>query len=129
MSKDITNTKRYLVFNKYGGKCAYCGCDLNKLNFNVDHINPLYRGWKQNQLKKEKGTSKIENLNPSCFSCNCSKSSYSIDEWRKELELKTTRLLRDSSQFRIAERFGLVKINKKPLVFYFEKIGGINGIR
>ena len=129
MSKDISNSNRELIFKKYGGKCAYCGCLLNKSNFNVDHINPLYRGWKQEQLKFEKGSNKIENLNPSCYSCNSSKSTYTIEQWRKELELKPTRLLRDSSQFRIAERFGIVKINKQPLMFYFEKIGGVNGDR
>lgn len=127
MSKEIANSKRVLVFQKYGGKCAYCGCELNNTNFNVDHINPLYRGIKQHHLRVEKGSSKIENLNPSCFSCNSSKSTYTIEQWRQELELKTKRLLRDSSQFRIALRFGLVKESKKNVVFYFEKVGGNHG--
>lgn len=120
MAKDITYTKRQMVFKKYGGKCAYCGCELNEKNFNVDHINPLYRGFNQSQLKVKKGTSKIENLNPSCYSCNCSKSSYTIEQWREQLELKTKRLIRDSSQFRIALRFGLIKEVKKNVIFYYE---------
>lgn len=109
-----------MVFKKYGGKCAYCGCELNEKNFNVDHINPLFRGFNQSQLKVKKGTSKIENLNPSCYSCNCSKSSYTIEQWREQLELKTKRLIRDSSQFRIALRFGLIKEVKKNVIFYYE---------
>lgn len=120
MSKDITYTKRKAVFKKYGGKCAYCGCELNENNYNVDHINPLFRGRKQSQLKVQKGSSKIENLNPSCYSCNCSKSSYTIEQWREQLELKTKRLIRDSSQFRIALRFGLIKEVKNNVVFYYE---------
>jgi 5-methylcytosine-specific restriction endonuclease McrA len=124
MSKEIKDTKRKLVFKKYGGKCAYCGCILNDTNFNVDHINPLYRGYKQSQIKVEKGTSHIDNLNPSCYSCNSSKSTYSIDKWREELQLKTKRLIRDSSQFRIALRFGLIVENKNSVVFYFETLEG-----
>ena len=88
MSKQIKDTKRNLVFKKYGGRCAYCGCKLDDTNFNVDHINPLYRKVPQNYLKVEKGTSQIDNLNPSCYSCNSSKSTFTIEQWRKELELK-----------------------------------------
>jgi 5-methylcytosine-specific restriction endonuclease McrA len=121
MSKEIKDTKRKLVFKKYGGRCAYCGCKLDDTNFNVDHINPLYRGTPQNYLKVEKGSSKIENLNPSCYSCNSSKSTYSIEQWRNELELKTKRLVKDSSQFRIALRFGLIKETNTNVIFYFEK--------
>lgn len=125
MSKEIKDTKRNLVFKKYGGKCAYCGCKLDDTNFNVDHINPLYRKIPQHHLKVEKGTSQIDNLNPSCFSCNSSKSTFTIEQWRKELELKTKRLIKDSSQFRIALRFGLIKEVKSSVVFYFEKYQSI----
>lgn len=33
---------RNIVFNKYGGKCAYCGCELQK-GWHVDHIEPVKR--------------------------------------------------------------------------------------
>lgn len=36
---------RQKVFDKYNGRCAYCGCDLTK-SFHVDHFNPLMRGKK-----------------------------------------------------------------------------------
>lgn len=124
MGKEIKTNKRQKVFEKYGGKCAYCGCELNNKNFNVDHINPLYRKVQQKHLSVEKGTSHIDNLNPSCFSCNSSKSTFTIEKWRTELELKTKRLLRDSPSYRISLRFGLIKECSKSVVFYFEKIGG-----
>lgn len=34
--------KRQIVFDKYGGKCAYCGCELLK-GWHVDHASPVHR--------------------------------------------------------------------------------------
>jgi len=36
---------REKIFNKYGGKCAYCGCDLVK-GWHVDEIEPVRRNQK-----------------------------------------------------------------------------------
>jgi hypothetical protein len=33
---------REKIFNKYGGKCAYCGCELQK-GWHVDEIEPVMR--------------------------------------------------------------------------------------
>lgn len=33
---------REIIFNKYGGRCSYCGCDLGK-GWHVDHIEPVKR--------------------------------------------------------------------------------------
>lgn len=38
---------RDIIFNKYGGRCAYCGCELIK-GWHVDHIEPV------NRLQKRK---------------------------------------------------------------------------
>lgn len=46
---------RAIVFDKYNGKCAYCGVDLMK-GWNVDHIKPQVFG----------GTNDLDNLNSSC---------------------------------------------------------------
>lgn len=100
---------RKIVFEKYGGRCAYCGCKL-KLRFCVDHIHSKHTG----------GNNKIENYNPSCFSCNSSKSTLSIEKWRKQLSHKIVQLNRDSSIYRAVKRFGLVKEINKNVVFYFE---------
>jgi len=37
--------KRNLIFNKYGGRCAYCGCELEK-GWHVDEIEPVRRKMK-----------------------------------------------------------------------------------
>lgn len=36
---------RQKIFDKYGGRCAYCGCELLK-GWHVDEIEPVRRKWK-----------------------------------------------------------------------------------
>lgn len=66
-----------LVFQKTNGKCWYCGCDLFSeyifdendkcvmtiRRWHVDHVYPYSKG----------GSDEIENLVPSCISCNLKK--------------------------------------------------------
>jgi len=51
-----------------------------------------------------------------------SKSVFSIEQWREEIEKKYDRLIRDSSTFRILIRFGIVKRSRKKVKFYFENL-------
>lgn len=68
---------RVLMFNKYDGKCAYCGCDLIKMH--IDHIRPIDR---HNMSEDDKTKLEISNLTPSCPSCNCSKSNFTLEIYR-----------------------------------------------
>ena len=123
MAKEISEKKRLIVYNKYKSKCAYCGIKLQYIKMQVDHITPKYRGSTHSEIRAyglEKGTNDIENLNPSCASCNSSKSTFTVDNWKKQLELKHERLLRDSSSYRILNRFGAIKY-KNNIKFHFEK--------
>ena len=106
------------VFNKFNGRCAYCGCKLNSASFVVDHIKALRRGEKD---KSKKGSNDIDNFYPSCYSCNSSKGVFTIEQWRHELLQKTRRLNRDNSSYRIAIRFGLIKEISDVIKFYFER--------
>lgn len=111
------------VFAKYEGRCAYCGCELKK-GWHVDHIDPAYHNWTDEQMKihskKTRGANEIENLNPSCPRCNRWKSTYTIEQFRNEILLQIERLKRDSSQFRMALDFGLITETKSEVKFYFE---------
>jgi 5-methylcytosine-specific restriction endonuclease McrA len=123
MSKEIPEHKRKIVYKKYKGKCAYCGEDLEYRKMQVDHITPKYRKTSHKEAASWgllKGTNDIENLNPSCRSCNASKSTFTIDNWRKELVLKEMRLMRDSSVYRILKRFEVIKVVKNEILFHFE---------
>lgn len=125
MGSKISKKRRVLIFNKYRKRCSYCGIKIKYEEMHIDHIKPLYRGWSKSELdnlKIVKGTGKLENLNPSCASCNISKSTLTIDKWRNEIRLKIDRLRRDSTNFRLLERFGLIKEVNHNVVFHFEKI-------
>lgn len=122
--KSLTKLKREIIFDKFNGHCAYCGCVIEYNKFHVDHIIPLRRGYKRGEV--EKGTSHIDNLFPACVSCNTSKSDFKIETWRKELELKKMRIKRDIPTYNLLLRFGCIIENNIPITFYFEKYGRLD---
>lgn len=75
--KNKKETKVIKIWNKTKGKCWYCGINLNikfnnnlrKNNFIIEHQNDR--------------SNKIENLFPSCQSCNNKKKSKNLEEFRK----------------------------------------------
>lgn len=114
----ISNKKiRETIYQKYDGKCAYCGDDLTG-KFTIDHITPKRR---KDPKHPNKGKDTIDNYNPCCYSCNSSKSTFTLEQWREEISLKVDRLMRDSSQFRLVWRFGLIGFKKETVTFYFEE--------
>lgn len=122
----MSKVNREVVYNKYGGRCAYCGCTLTD-KWQVDHIEPVYRTWKDEDqfkrlIKKDRGTDDISNLNPSCPRCNKWKSTFSLEQFREEIGKQVERLKRDSSAFRMALDYNLVRENKNKVVFYFETL-------
>jgi len=104
---------RKKVLAKTNGKCAYCGCELNK--FQVDHIIP-----KRNF--KGEGVNDISNLLASCASCNNYKNTHSVEQFRIELGELVRRLNDTNTIYRIAKRYGHIEENVKPIVFYFETL-------
>ena len=112
----MTKELREKVWAAYNDcNCAYCGCEITFETMEVDHIEPTERCGKNDSL---------DNLVPSCRSCNRSKDTYLLEEFRDRLIEDVNRLRRDSAKFRILERFGLIKAVDKKLVFYFEQFTG-----
>ena len=120
---------REIVFNKYSGSCAYCGVDLKK-GWHVDELLPVRRNMKWNKDKTKyvhDGTYKhperlhIDNQMPSCPSCNINKHSMSLDDFRKIIKGFIVSLNRDSTQYKIAKRYGLIFEVDTDVEFYFEK--------
>jgi 5-methylcytosine-specific restriction endonuclease McrA len=62
----------------------------------------------------------IENQMPTCASCNINKHSMSLEEFRSLIEGFMKHLNELNTQYKIAKRYGLVKEDIKPIVFYFE---------
>ena len=40
--KSPTKEQRKLVYQMYDGRCAYCGCELEFKDMQVDHFNSVY---------------------------------------------------------------------------------------
>ena len=106
---------REKVYNKYGGRCAYCGTKIEFKQMQVDHFFPQFL----KHLKPDEDNNDFKNLMPSCRKCNIHKHAMRPEVWRKELALQVTRL-RKVAQFDRALRFNQIEISEKPIVFYFE---------
>lgn len=101
---------RKKVYDKFNGKCAYCGCDITLEKMQIDHLVPLYRNDSDEQLNKWgkiRGTDEIENLMPSCQSCNHYKSTFSLEEFREQLMLLRERLNKQHKIYSISKRYRL----------------------
>lgn len=119
---------RKILFNKYKGKCAYCGCELKK-GWHIDHIEPVVRIREWNKEKREfifKGefekpeNENIDNLNPSCASCNIQKNSYTLEQFRDNIIKFVDSLNLYSTQYKFAKRYGLIEETNNSFKFYFE---------
>lgn len=110
---------RKLLREMFGGKCAYCGKPLGRV-FHADHVAPIYRGCTDVSRPSHSGNDDEENLFPACPRCNMRKGVLSVDEFRREIGMQLKRLRRDSSAFRLAEDYGLIKETRKHIDFWFE---------
>jgi hypothetical protein len=120
----IAKKIREQVYEKCGGHCGYCGCEITYKQMQVDHIKPLYRNDDVKTLEVwgvERGTDDFDNLMPTCARCNRWKSTFSLEMFREEISKQLERVNRDSAGYRLAKDFGLIEENKINVVFYFEK--------
>lgn len=108
--KSITKEMRMKVYNKYNHHCAYCGCELNYEDMQVDHLDPVYKG----------GNDDISNYMPACRMCNFYKSTFSLEDFRKNIETLNKRLEKHFI-YRLSKKYGVVKEVNNPIVFYFER--------
>lgn len=153
---------RQKIFDKYGGRCAYCGCELQK-GWHVDEIEPVRRKRKwvdshwQDKVTGETVPQKevdkyaegeiyakykwvegdwvndgyshperlhLDNQNPACASCNINKHSDSLEDFRKMIAYFIETLNKNSVQYKIAKRYGLIQETGIDVKFFFETING-----
>ena len=112
--RKLTKAHRKIVYDKTNGRCAYCGCELEINNFHVDHIKSIKIYGQDADV--------IDNMYPSCKSCNLYKHTLSVEDFRKELSKISIRLQRNISIYGIAKRYGIVVECNKDIEFYFERI-------
>ncbi|EOR7867415.1 HNH endonuclease [Escherichia coli] len=131
----LTPEQRAELRMKFGGRCAYCGCALSAKRWHADHVEPVYRKLEIDEKARAIGKWKLkptgevfrpendtlDNLFPACAPCNLFKSVFDIEEFRRQISYQAERASKSSVNFRTAERFGLVKVIEKPVVFWFEQ--------
>lgn len=105
---------REAVWNKYHGRCAYCGCELPFKEMQVDHIQP--------QCVPQDDPNRFSNLNPSCRICNHYKRSLSLEGFRERLKTLHMRVERQYIT-RVAIQYGIVDLEPFDGRFYYEKVG------
>ena len=105
---------RLKVYEKFEGRCAYCGEIILFSGMEVDHLRPRFLS----ELRGFKVDDNFDNLMPACRPCNRHKGGMSLEMWRYELSKQINRIR--SAQFDRAVRFGQVQITPNPIVFYFE---------
>lgn len=108
--RKLTKAERKQVYDKCDGHCAYCGCELEYKDMQVDHAIPLRRG----------GEDVISNMLPACRSCNHYKHTLMPDEFRKYVADIPDRLLRDSIPYQVGVRFGIIQ-PRQGVKFWYEE--------
>jgi len=101
---------RTKVFFKFKGRCAYCGEYIALQDFNVDHLIPKQKG----------GSNDIDNLMPSCRSCNSWKAAWTLEEFRDVIERQQKTLTKNSAGYRLLVRYKMVRELGDPVEFFFE---------
>lgn len=108
---------RIEVHNKYDGKCAYCGTEIEYKDMQVDHMLPKC----QRDKYDSRQISHIDNLMPSCRTCNHYKRSADLEVFRVIMSTLHGRVEQIYIN-RVAERYGIISIQPFSGVFYFETL-------
>ena len=112
------NKKRKVIYDKSGGKCWYCGCELEK-GWHADHFHPIRRNSDGTCLNPENDTE--DNKVPSCPQCNRLKSSLNIECFRSTIKQFIDSLNLYSTQYKFAKKYGLVVESEHKVSFWFEE--------
>lgn len=106
--KQIQIETKEKVFNKYKGKCAYCGIDL-------------VSGW---QIDGE--DDELKNLKPACKDCNTYKRGNKLETFRiyakKLFNDKIHYLFTHKSKMQVAMNMGVITHKEWDGIFYFERV-------
>lgn len=108
----ISGADRRKVYDKYGGRCAYCGKPITYKEMQVEHMEPLALG----------GADGPENYMPSCRICNHYKHTLTVEEFRKQIGLLTGRLRERVYIYKLALRHGRIAESSSAVSFYFEQV-------
>ena len=105
---------RKKVYEKFDGRCAYCGNAIEFKDMQVDHVVPKRLSYHFDY------DNSIDNLMPSCRTCNHYKRCYLLANYRGMIKTLHKRLEKIYI-FKVAIRYGIVSVKPFDGQFYFEK--------
>lgn len=82
---------RKTLYNRYGGRCAYCGVALPRHGWHRDHVEPIVRFRGVRYTFSGRGGCKYpenhraDNIVACCAACNKDKGSLDLETWRGTL--------------------------------------------
>lgn len=119
--KRFTKNERQKIYQKYGGRCAYCGKPIYLKDMQVDHLIPQFlKGSAAHQYLAEQIES-FENYMPSCRRCNHYKRGNNIETFREWIRTIPSKLMRDNYIFKVGCDYGMWNSQNPPSIkFYFE---------
>lgn len=121
--KPVSKKIRIKLYEKYNHKCAYCGCDIEYNDMQVDHVKSVYVNTDINKQKTLDEINDINNLLPCCRQCNFYKSTFDLEAFRKRLTTTMIENLYKNFNYKMALKYNLINEDIKPVKFYFERLG------
>lgn len=111
--------QREVVYNKCGGRCAYCGQEITMKSMQVDHYYPKCSP--EYAIACGVDVNHIDNLMPSCRQCNHYKRADSPKGWRVTMQGLHERVAKIYIH-RVAVNFGMATLKPWDGKFYFETL-------
>lgn len=115
---------REQVYAKCNGHCAYCGCELDIKDMQVDHVFPKYGcSYPTSAQVMDHGINDMDNLLPACRQCNFYKSAWSLEAFRQMLMEVLPRSIEKLFQVKIGLKYGYIQKGESwDGKFYFERL-------
>lgn len=125
--KDKYDLTKEMLFQKFNGKCSFCGQDLGA-KWHIWHIDtPVTIVNPSGDITL--GNEDYENKLPACISCNSTRNNHShskhdrinIEQFRQALEFEF-KFLSENTYYKKAVKYGIITETHQPIVFYFETL-------
>ena len=115
MNKEL----RQKVYNKYNGRCGYCGKRIEYKRMQVDHIEPQYKKVDPLYFGVTIDIDCFENLMPSCSRCNHYKRAFNLENFRELIKTIHERIQKQYIN-KVALDYGIIAVNPFNGQFFFE---------
>lgn len=122
---------RQRIYDKYKGRCGYCGDYLKIKDMTIDHIIPKSIFIETILSKKNIPTflkhlttqdvSHIDNLMCCCKVCNAWKGTKHLNQFKKEIT-KSISYIRNDINFKIGVKYKLIIESEPDIKFFFEEL-------